>query len=1136
MNTILRIAVVLAVLGGSARAAPQIIEGRFGRVEVDTERPALAALTLRRADGSLEPQSLLSPKDAAWLWGVAGWATQALTYAADEAGQRFESRNRAPEAVEVTAAGVRLRGVLLTAGAGEPVAREEWTVECRDDDLVWTVERTWLRDLVTTSSGTPALFFSMRPIVEAPTTTLPNSVATTFWIAPEDLRGWFNPSYRHWPFWFKFSLENNTVVTAPGGWAVLKLFTAWPHESEPRFAVEGGHLYRRGLFAWIGEAGIVSHAEATRAYAIGDKEQTTLRLSAVPAAASGHQLAVTATDPSGTIDALRGFYGALLNGGCVNDPLHYTFGNEPDGWYYGGASWMKGLPLLAGAPAPEPSASRPHSLPHAFRDNLQMILGTEFAPGRTRFGYNCISGGAYTDDNIIQVIGGRAYYLYSGDLAFVRQHLPFYRRAVAWYLAQRNADGLVSLTPAHWYYDAMGASGVTTYHNAFLYRALLDLAGLERAAGNAEKAVASDAEARQLQAAINRVLWWEEAPGGPRYVDWITPDGTKIAYAADLCQFPPVAFGIASPEQGRKLIATIDRRIVELERDHGYLGLASRSAYWPVPDSVNVPPQNQGFGTYMNGGSFLCMTYWEIMARTAVGDAEGAWNRLRRFAEGTRLTGERGFIGENWVMADGRLGAAAGREPFLSDMIAVPAALVQGILGIRHTDRGLEVNPVLPAVLQQVSAEVVHLGRRQRVTIIGKEVTITDLGSAFTPPPELTWRADAGKPPEAELYIDRTFEVGSDWTASPEISLRRGQGVTLKRLSTSPLAGLWKLDEAPGSMVDRSRNYEAARLQALTGAPTLVSDVIADSSEYVAHGRRVGNLGLQSPDRHGQPAAARFQDGAHVVVDSLDPFTFKPGESFTVQAWFQTSALGNQVIAARPGAYSLGVKAGRLSAWIMQDGSQFVEAVSATSVATGQWHHAAAVYDRSAQVLTLYLDGQVDGVPQSIAGIGASGSTSPLTLGGFGGGLYPFDGTLDEISVQRGALAPGELSFGADYPAPAPPKLGALSGRYTTAPCDWGQAVDLSALATTVTLHDGTIAATVELSNDDFATLAATHTLNLPAGRARVALADLPPARQARVVFTLTTPAGAERSPVLAAVELTATPSRPLTPPAPGAP
>jgi len=46
---------------------PVVLEGEFGKAEVDVAKPALSSLTLRRADGSLEPHSLLSPKGAAWL-------------------------------------------------------------------------------------------------------------------------------------------------------------------------------------------------------------------------------------------------------------------------------------------------------------------------------------------------------------------------------------------------------------------------------------------------------------------------------------------------------------------------------------------------------------------------------------------------------------------------------------------------------------------------------------------------------------------------------------------------------------------------------------------------------------------------------------------------------------------------------------------------------------------------------------------------------------------------------------------------------------------------------------------------------------------------------------------------------------
>jgi len=1089
------------ILADSARLESQAVaariqlEGKFGKIEIDPMRPALKSLTLRRADGTLEPHSLLSPKGAPWQRGVPDWGTQALTFAVDETGRRFESRTRATESVEKTEDGIILRGVVLSDGEGEPVAKEDWTLEATGDDLVWTVERTWLRDLTTTTTGTPALFFSIRPINNNPSTILPNSVATTFWIAPKKLRGWHNPFYRPaaWVPEMKLALANNMVVTEPGGWAVLKLFPVWENHTEPRFSAESGHLYRRGQFGWLSEAGLVSHADETKVYKAGQTEKTTLRISAAPAAASGHQLAVKADDPSGTVDTLKRFYGALFNGGCINDQVNYNFGNETDGWYYGGASWMKGLPFLAGTPASAPSSSRPLELPHAFRDNLQMILGTEFEPGRTRFGYN--TQGAYTDDNIIQVIGGRAYYLYSGDLAFVRQNLPFYRRAVAWYLDQRNADGLVALPGvSHWYYDAMYATGVTTYHNAFLYRALMDLAGLESAAGNSEKAAVYQEEAANLKDAINRVLWWEEAPGGPRYVDWILPDGTKIAYGADLCLFPPVAFGIASPEQGRKLIATIDARIKELERDNGYAGYASRSAYWPAPPVVNTHPVNQGFGNYMNGGSFLCMTYWEIMARAAAGDAEGAWNRLQKFAEGTRLTGEMGFVGNNWVTEDGRIGFGASDEPYLADVIAVPGALIQGILGIQQTNDKLLVRPQLPSSLQNVSAEVVHLGIRKRVSIDGKDVKIEDLGRAFTPPDELTWQVNAGTPPENDLYIDRNFDTGTAWSATPEIQIRRGEGIGMKRVPSTPLAGLWKLDDA-------------------------VVGAVADASEYEAPGQAAANVVFQAPDRHGKPAAARFAGDAQIVVGNVEPFTFPSDQSFTIQAWLLTSSQENQVIAARSGAYSLGVKNGKLSAWIMQDGNAVVEAVGEADAADGKWHHVAAIFDREAQTLSLFLDGQPDGIPGNIGAIGDSTSASPLTIGAFGG-PYPFNGTLDEISIHRAVLASADFSFSSDYAPILPSKLGAQTGTYTTAPCDWGQTVQVTALRTSASLNDGTITAKVETSNDGFKTVAETREIPVKPGDQNTPIDGFQPTSHARVVITLATPESAESSPVLSSAEL----------------
>jgi hypothetical protein len=281
---------------------------------------------------------------------------------------------------------------------------------------------------------------------------------------------------------------------------------------------------------------------------------------------------------------------------------------------------------------------------------------------------------------------------------------------------------------------------------------------------------------------------------------------------------------------------------------------------------------------------------------------------------------------------------------------------------------------------------------------------------------------------------------------------------------------------------------------------------------------------VQAPDRHGRPAAACVRPGGSVTVQNTEPYVFGPAQSFTIQAWFQTGSPENQVIAARQGAYSLGVKEGRLSAWIMQDGGQFVEAGGTAPAADGQWHHAAAVYDRDAQTLALYLDGRPDGATPSIAEIGASSSPAPLMLGSFGGS-FPFDGSLDEISIHRATLDPGDFSFAEEYAAVRQQPLGALTGRYTTTQCDWGQRVQNRRVTIDAIPNDGEVSALVETSNDSFVTVSEMQQVALMAGKDTYDLSLPVPASQVRITLDLTTTDGAQLSPRITALQLFAEPT-----------
>ena len=70
-----------------------------------------------------------------WLRGMPDWGTDALTFAVDESGRRFESRNTMPASVESTPDGIVMRGVTLTDGAEPPVAREDWSLTSEGDDF-----------------------------------------------------------------------------------------------------------------------------------------------------------------------------------------------------------------------------------------------------------------------------------------------------------------------------------------------------------------------------------------------------------------------------------------------------------------------------------------------------------------------------------------------------------------------------------------------------------------------------------------------------------------------------------------------------------------------------------------------------------------------------------------------------------------------------------------------------------------------------------------------------------------------------------------------------------------------------------------------------------------------------------------
>ena len=126
-----------------------------------------------------------------------------------------------------------------------------------------------------------------------------------------------------------------------------------------RLEVEGGHLYRRGSFGLFTEAVAIADRVAAQADPKEYTEEVTLRIGPVDKRTTGYQMAVSLPDRQAQ-DWLTDFYGSVLNGGAVCDQKGMDFGNESDGWYYGGSCWMNALALAAGVPAAGQLAAHPY--------------------------------------------------------------------------------------------------------------------------------------------------------------------------------------------------------------------------------------------------------------------------------------------------------------------------------------------------------------------------------------------------------------------------------------------------------------------------------------------------------------------------------------------------------------------------------------------------------------------------------------------------------------------------------------------------------------------------------------------------------------------------------------------------------
>jgi YVTN family beta-propeller protein len=611
---------------------------------------------------------------------------------------------------------------------------EDWVLAIADGGqaLRWTITQHWQRDFPGGADAGPSIPF-------AP------AITSTVWHDPAKM---YSPSPDTPPYRSARTADYSQVLgstgqgPAAGGsspvpvWATYKLWSRYHLASDLRLGVHGGYLTKSET-----KYGYVSHAGAT--FEPGDSSTVpaettrslTLTLAASDKHTTGYQLDASIPDTA-ALRSLRDFYQSLLNGGAVAGQQSYLLGNEVAGYITGYAALPCGTALNVGVPSARPASSDPYPLDAAFRNYLISMLDSVAGDGKLIFGLS--SGGRYQDAALWALLGLYQYTIHTADLALFRDYQPAIARILSFWTGKIQRNGLVLSSASDGnYYDAVnfGDSYYSTYINAFVHEVLVNMADLERAlseqdaaAGPAEQARRErmtaegyEATAARIKDAMNAALWTPDSPHGPMYADWINNDSGEREYCfTDAAQYPPIAFGIASRAQAEQILSTADARLAQLPSLTGYTGMGTPSVLWPLPAYANI--NGYDFGVYMNGGMFLYVTYYEVVARAMTGDADGAYARLKGFTQGFQ---DNSWWATNWAHPSGALENPHGNEPYLLDMLLTVASLTQGILGIRGTWGRLSVTPAMPSGWEQAQARIIYRGKPHSVTISNGTATIT---------------------------------------------------------------------------------------------------------------------------------------------------------------------------------------------------------------------------------------------------------------------------------------------------------------------------------------------------------------------------------------------------------------------------
>ncbi len=357
-----------------------------------------------------------------------------------------------------------------------------------------------------------------------------------------------------------------------------------------------------------------------------------------------------------------------------------------------------------------------------------------------------------------------------------------------------NNTGLPNSNASN-YWDNLPFGNYDAYENALFYQALNSMAGIYRMLGDkyAGKAAEMDALAETVKAKYNE-LYWDEEKG--RYIACIDTDGTRVDYGLTFVNFEAMKYGLASPEQAKRIFDWIDGdRVIEGEKTVGrdimsYAQImrrvnrkqyeiikeldlrlaaitntipinnrenqASGLVWWHGPDGIN-PFASAAYGNHLeNGGYIFYPVFYELMARTEYEGAQSTTDRLYeigRVYEYNRLVSDGAVSGStNWL--EGLIGE-------FPESGLVPTVYLYSLLGVSAENDGMHITPAFNEVYETMGVKKLTYGGKDYAVEVRRDGSMTltpaageaDLTLVYTP----------------ERFGDRAFTVTYN-TASGSVS------------------------------------------------------------------------------------------------------------------------------------------------------------------------------------------------------------------------------------------------------------------------------------------------------------------------------------------------------------------------------